>query len=329
MTPLLIHPGIYRITLDLFGKKPGPVNAYLFKGKHAITLLDTGTHLTARDLSAALKTIGVRFGDIDQVILTHGHVDHYGAASEIVGHGRARVLAHADDVPAVERGADAPMEAYRHFMKHTGTPQAMRLGMIPMFMYLRRLTKCCPVDDTLAQDDTIVMGDYTGRIIETPGHTRGSVCIFLEDQRILFSGDHILKHITPNALPMFDRKSPFPMRSSQKEFFASLTKIEALKPRLIHPAHGIDIKDFAGVHRMYLDCFTQRQSDILDIIRTHPGSTFYHLARTQFPHLNKTRFFLDLYLAVSEIFTHVHVLNDQGKVRVFLNNHTLYVESCS
>lgn len=329
MTPLLIHPGIYRITLDLFGNKPGPVNTYLFRGKSNITLLDTGTHMTVKDLAGALAKIGVGFGDIDQVVLSHGHVDHYGAASEIKGCGRAKVLAHADDVPAVERGADSPMEAYRHFMKLTGTPKAMRLGMIPMFMYLKRLTKSCPVDSTLAQDDEVVLGDYTGRIIETPGHTRGSVCVYLEDRCILFSGDHILPHITPNALPMFDQESPFPKRSSQKEFYASLKKIEALKPRLIHPAHGIDIKDFGSVQRMYLDCFAQRQKDIIGTITRHPGGTFYTLARSHFPHLNKTRFFLDLYLAISEIFTHVHVLYEEGRVRISQTNETLYVENCS
>lgn len=329
VTPLLIHPGIYRITLDLFGNKPGPVNTYLFRGRESVTLLDTGTHLTTGDLSAALSRIGLGFGDIDQVVLSHGHVDHYGAALEITRHGRAKVLAHTDDIPAVERGADAPMEAYRHYMKLTGTPKFMRLGMVPMFMWLRRLSRSCPVDQALHQDDTLVLGDYTGRIIETPGHTRGSVCVYLEDKRILFSGDHILEHITPNALPMFDQNTPFPKRSSQKEFYASLEKIKALEPRLIHPAHGIDMKNFKAVHTIYKDCFAERQGQILDTIRKHPGRTFYTLARAHFPHLNRTRFFLDLYLAVSEIFTHVHVLVEQGDVRVSTVNNTLYVESNS
>lgn len=329
MTPILIHPGIYRITLSLFGNKPGPVNAYLFKGRDSITLLDTGTHMTTGDLARALSNIGLGFQDIDRIVLSHGHVDHYGAASAIVRRGKAKVLAHADDIPAIERGADAPMPAYMHFMKLTGTPKAMRVGMVPMFMYLKRLTKSCTVDGSLAEDDDISLGDYTGRVIETPGHTRGSICIWLEDSGILFSGDHILEHITPNALTMFDRQSPFPKRSSQREFYASLKKIESIKPRLIHPAHGIDIKDFNTVHRMYRDCFVKRQAEILDLIQNNPKSTFYQLARAQFPNLNKSRFFLDLYLAISEIFTHVHVLYEENTVTVSSEKDTLYVEKLS
>ncbi|MBN1498458.1 MAG: MBL fold metallo-hydrolase, partial [Spirochaetes bacterium] len=74
-----IYPGIFRIILPLAGTKPGPVNAYLFTGK-PVTLIDTGTLKSAPVLERELGAIGLTFADIDQIVLTHGHIDHYGAA---------------------------------------------------------------------------------------------------------------------------------------------------------------------------------------------------------------------------------------------------------
>ena len=72
-------PDVYSIKLPLSGYKPGPVNVYLFKGDK-ITLIDTGMKQTANLLRKALEEHGIRFSDIDNIVVTHGHVDHYGAA---------------------------------------------------------------------------------------------------------------------------------------------------------------------------------------------------------------------------------------------------------
>ena len=98
-----IHSRIYRIIRPLPGEKPGPVNAYLFTGKIA-TLLDTGTLKAIPVLDRALKELGMSFLDINQIIITHGHIDHYGAARAIVKRsgGNATVMAHEEDLPLID-----------------------------------------------------------------------------------------------------------------------------------------------------------------------------------------------------------------------------------
>ena len=178
----------------------------------------------------------------------------------------------------------------------------------------------------MKENEILQFGDYPGRIIETPGHTRGSVCVYLESENLLFSGDHILGHVTPNALPMLEKSSPLPRRSSQKEFFNSLTVIEKLKPGIIHPSHGKVIRDFSATHRLYKTCFAQRQQIILDTIRRHPGESVYTMARAHFPDMKGKRFLLDLFLAISEIYTHVQVLESEGRVITTIKHKTLHVE---
>ena len=78
-----VHPDIFRITLPLYGEKPGPVNSYLFIGD-TITLLDVGSAFSTKQLKRALSEHNIKFSDIDQIILSHGHPDHYGAARKIV-----------------------------------------------------------------------------------------------------------------------------------------------------------------------------------------------------------------------------------------------------
>ncbi|MBU1169941.1 MAG: MBL fold metallo-hydrolase [Proteobacteria bacterium] len=331
MNPIIIHPGIYRITLPLFGKKPGPVNIYLFKGKDTLTLLDTGTRLSAKVLVKALGKIGLGFKDIDRIVLTHGHVDHYGAASAIIAENSNKTVVHAhpSDIQAIETGADASISSYRHFLKLTGTPQAVQLGILPMFLWLRRMTRPCPVDAPLRNNQSLMFGDYPGRIIETPGHTRGSVCIFLEKEGILFSGDHILGHITPNALPMLEKGHRLPIRISQKEFFESLRIVEALNPKIVYPAHGKPIRTFSRTHQMYINSFEKRQQSIFEIIQNNPGKSIYAMARDHFSNLSGPRFFLDLYLAISEIYTHIQMLEELGRVRATTTNNLLTVECIS
>ncbi len=309
-----IHPGITRIRLPMPGKKPGPVNVYLFKGSNNISLIDTGTVMSALLLKQRLAKLGVRFADIDQIVLTHGHLDHQGGVRTIAGHRRDRLLvcAHRDEIEAIQSGKDAPLKSYAQFLVRTGTPIRHRLAIEIMMFWGQRLTRACRVNQPLDDGDTVTLGEYEAEVVATPGHTRGSISIFLKEEGLLFSGDHILGHITPNALPMLERDASLPVRQSQTEYFNSLDTIARLNPGTIYPAHGKEIEDFSTIHRIYRDCFTQRQASILSFIREKPMQSIYMIARQMFPKIQGSTFVLNLFLALSEVFTHLQVLESEG-----------------
>ena len=309
-----IYPRIYKIMLPLAGEKPGPVNVYFLPGA-VPTLIDTGTARSAEVLKTALESLGFGFGDIEQIILTHGHLDHYGAARKIstAAGGSAAIAAHEDDRVLIERGFEAPKSVFKNFYRIMGAPLIFQISLLAVEKIFRSMAQTCRVTRTIKDGDTIRIGDYRARVVSTPGHTRGSVCLFMESESVMFTGDLILGHITPNAFVMLEPDFELPVRLSQEEFYDSLGRVEKLAPRLILPAHGAIITDLKETVSMYRSQFGLRQERILSILNDHEY-TVYRTARILFPDIGGARLPLEIYLAISEVYTHLQVLQKLGRV---------------
>ncbi len=319
-----IHTGIYRITLPLAGKKPGPVNAYLFTGA-AVTLVDTGTLKSFPVLVKALAELGMTCADIDQIILTHGHIDHYGAARKIVAAsgGDIPILAHKEDLTLVEHGLEVPRMQFIRYYRLMGVPVIFQLSLQLLRWVFSSMAEPCTISKFIADGDTIPVGDYEATVIETPGHTRGSISLFLKKEGILFPGDHILGHITPNAFVMLETDFVLPRRMSQVEFYDSLRKIEEIAPRVVYPAHGEPIEDIGKIIAMFREQFLLRQKNILSILG-NGELTVYEIGRKLFPDIRGKRLPLEVFLAVSEVYTHLQVLEKEKAAAAHLKNGALY-----
>jgi hydroxyacylglutathione hydrolase len=102
---------------------------------------------------------------VKQIVITHAHIDHIAGAHRLKQLTGAPVLYNQNDLPLVKM-----MDV-----------QAGWLGMpIP--------TVHAP-DDTLDDGKLITITGLTGSILHTPGHTEGSVCLYLPDQTLLLAGD--------------------------------------------------------------------------------------------------------------------------------------------
>lgn len=319
-----IYPQIYKSILPLLGKRPGPCNVYLFTGDNP-SLLDTGSAYSLPALQYAFFSQGIKYEDINQIVLSHGHIDHYGSAKLIqnLSSKKIKVLAHADDQSKIEHGTEYSNDTLAKFLATMGVPLPFRGIMLPGNRLILKLIEFCSIDQKLNDGDIIKLGNYDAKIISTPGHTQGSIAIHLESEGILFSGDHILEHITPNAIISLDNNTIIPSRSSQTEFFSSIEKVEKINPSIIYTGHGKEIYDLKKTSTMYRNDFIKRQSRILDIISKKKLS-IYEIARELFPHLGGITIFLDIFLSVSEVFTHLQVLQTQEKLNSFSENNILY-----
>jgi len=119
-------------------------NVYIISDGEGAMVVDPSC--SADKIMAALD--GAR---VDAIVLTHGHFDHTGAAAELREATGAPVIASAADAPQIERPSDADLST-------RGVP--------------------CPVDRTVAQGDIVEVGSMKWNVIETPGHTPGSLCLF-------------------------------------------------------------------------------------------------------------------------------------------------------
>ncbi len=161
------------------------VNAYLWTGNDGLTLIDCGLPGSGPEIAAAIRQLGHHPADVSQVVLTHFHGDHMGAAREVMSWGAARVLAHQADAPFIAG-------------QRTGPPPDLADWERPLFEHVNRQlpaarTEPVPVHTELADGADVDLGGVLASVVAAPGHTPGSIALHVPDYGILLTGDAIAR----------------------------------------------------------------------------------------------------------------------------------------
>lgn len=143
-----------------------------------VYIVSDGEGTMVVDPSCSADKILAALGErkLDVIVLTHSHFDHTGAAAELREATGAPVVASAVDAPLIEEPCDEDLST-------RGVP--------------------CPVDRTVSHGEVVEVGNMKWKVIATPGHTPGSICLFNIPQ----FGNH------PKGLPVLisaTRCSPAP-----------------------------------------------------------------------------------------------------------------------
>lgn len=205
-----IAPGV---TLDRF------VYCYLIFGE-TITLIDSGVAGCGTEIVEAIRAAGRDPREIREIILTHAHPDHLGGAWAIQRATGCTIAAHTADRAWIE---DLDLQ-------HRERP-------VPGFESL--ISGPITIDRELQDGDSIVpdaSGDGVTEmtVIHTPGHSPGSISLFMEDTGILFSGDSIP---VQGGFPIYD--DPHASVASIKRL-RELEGVNILFPAWDLPAEGSD-----------------------------------------------------------------------------------------
>jgi hydroxyacylglutathione hydrolase len=195
-----VRPGIYQF----LGMKPGS-HVYLVRGRDKNVLIDTGISSNRDNLMACLKYLGLKVGDIDLVVLTHEHFDHIGAAA----------FFFKTAVIAAHRLAANKIELQDEFVTLTRYHDA---ASKPFYAHL-----------WLEDDALIALGNYELRVIHTPGHTSGCICVYEPNERLLFSGDTVFANGTLSEIAT---------SGSISDYVNSLQRLSSLRIVEMCPGHG-------------------------------------------------------------------------------------------
>jgi glyoxylase-like metal-dependent hydrolase (beta-lactamase superfamily II) len=190
------------------------------------TLVDTGLPGQYDAIAGALAEAGVSVETLARIVLTHHDIDHVGALHDLVRASRARVLAHDVEAPYIN-GAVTPRFA---------TPEAQEQH--PQLRAVAAHFRPTPVDELL-EDNALLPVVGGVRVVFSPGHTPGHICLYHERSRTLIAGDALaaedgrLRGPNPSATP------DMPLAAQ------SVRKLSALDVQAIVCYHGGVVDDDA------------------------------------------------------------------------------------
>ncbi len=289
----------------------GPVNVYLVTEPEPV-LVDTGPGMqeTLEILERLVRKAGVRVEHLKKIVISHGHMDHYGLARTLAGRSGATIYASPLDGMHFSHHYERLHDFYSAMLKQAGVPEEVQRSISELFLTLRSLAEPLEKYQPVEELGPIACGTVAFEPVATPGHTPGSFCFFEPTRRILLASDNVLKNITPNPVLDQDRNSPRLRFRSLAAYLESLDRIRKLNPAIIHTGHGEPVENYPELHERILRHHEDRKKRILECLRTKEH-TVHQLSASLFPEPRTHNSFL----AISEVFAHLDLMEDAGQVR--------------
>ncbi len=205
--------GIGRVTA-------GQTNCYFLRGREGVILVDVGPPGALPTIQAGAARLGIEPMEIVLILITHAHLDHYGAVNEVQGWCGAPIGAHPE----------APNQS-RDRRKALPPAQTIRGSLIRwLYLLLSPLFPVVPLEaDVLMRDgDSVAAYGVDASIVGVPGHSSDSIGLLTADGEALV-GDLLVNYAVPSRpMYMWDRA----------QWEQSFRRIAALEPRMVYVGHG-------------------------------------------------------------------------------------------
>jgi len=308
--------GIHRLAIPT-PFQVGRVNAYLIEDS-PLTLVDSGPNSgkALDELEQALAARGHAIEEIELLVITHQHIDHFGLASILARRSGAEVAALEGLVPYLGNFREAA-ELDDRFAEQTmllhGIPADIVTALRAVSASFRAWGSAVEVTRSLRDGEELKLRDRTLRVLHRPGHSPSDTVLHDEARSIALAADHLIKHISSNPLiarPLAaepDFTGPRPR--ALVDYIASLRRTRAQDLSLVLPGHGEPIADHAALIDKRLRMHDRRAEKIRGLIATEPR-TAHEIALQLWGNVAVTQ----AYLTLSEVLGHVDLLLADGRV---------------
>ncbi len=288
----------------------GPINIYLVV-EEPMTLVDTGpkTDEALTALREQLGQLGFAIKDIQRVILTHTHEDHCGLAGTIQQESGARVYVHEWEYRNISEHRQTRVD--RNLLVPAGVPPEDLETMAGRYELIHHYADAVADVEAFRDEQEFVFASGSLRVVHTPGHTPGSCCLLREANRLMLTGDTVLKTITPNPVLNSDPIDPRRRFPSLGEYLVSLARIRELAPTLLRTSHGGDVTDYEEHFHRSVKQIQERQNKVIGFTPKQ-GVTAWEMSKLLFPKVDN----LNRFLATSEAIAHLDLAVAEGKLRV-------------
>lgn len=248
-------------------------NCYLYADDAGgVHLIDPGwgTPANRELLEAGLADAGFGLGDVRSITATHLHPDHLGLGARLRTELGIPVALHRAERDALSRALyPSPDETIARW----GVPEEhipdIHDGLVP-----RSHPLDYGVDVILDDGDALPIPGRDVRVVHTPGHTVGSICLHDADAGLLFTGDHVLPVVNPGLglggfLPDDDPLGPA---------LDSYARIAAYDDALVCPGHGARFRGVATRATQLAERHRRRSAEIGAIVAADPAATVWEVA---------------------------------------------------
>ncbi|KLU58677.1 hydroxyacylglutathione hydrolase [Peptococcaceae bacterium CEB3] len=298
---------IFKISVPL--PDVGKVNIYFLEGDMP-TLIDTGLCYPGveQGIETGLRSVGRRLRDIRRIIITHGHVDHYGLLEHLRQINGADVFMSAPEKQnMLDFQQDLASDMVREHLATSGVPGKLSKHILQYLEILRGLGgEITPASQigTLAPGSMIFAGFQNWHVQCCAGHSPAGLCLY-DEGGLIFTGDHILSKISPN--PDLDLTKQRTHQGGLREYVDSLSANLSLPIRLCLPGHGPLVYNYAERIRSILNGINVRRANILAMVGVRPKSTF-EISEDLLSDLGRKLTAPQLWLAMKEVKAHLDIL---------------------
>lgn len=285
-------------------------NIYIIDDGEGLILVDCGSGMPQAnaELAAGFSAVSDAFGravslaDISTILITHGHIDHFGGLNFVRQHTDAPIGVHILDRRVLSNHEERVVFSYRRletFLESAGVSAEQREALMSVYLFAKTYYRSTPVQFLLEEGQPTIGGIG---VYHVPGHCPGQVCLAVDD--VLLTADHVLSRITPHQAP-----ESITHHMGLSHYLDSLGKIAALTDyRLGLGGHEEPIDDIPGRIGDIRHAHDERLGKIADICR-EPKS-ISEISRELFGRVDSYH----VLLALEETGAHVEYLHQRGEL---------------
>lgn len=286
-------------------------NFYLLEETDSLSLIDTGVDSEEcwEYLIRIMTEKGFTIHDLTRIIITHNHQDHIGLVNRISSIREIPVYAHVESIHRLKRDKEffsLRIEFFKKLYREMGCGDYGEQQVQKLKNAVRDNEKNKILADIFPLIDSDTVAGL--QVIETPGHSPDHLIFFDEQRKWLFGGDHLISHISSNALVEPDREGK--RKLTLIEYVESLKKCLKLDIETVFPGHGELIYNHKELINTRLKGINKKSEKILRLIESGI-STANQLAYTYYKHHYHSEF----PLVMSEIIGHLDYLEMLKKIQ--------------